>query len=54
MTQLKDKGRVREKKTVESLDTFIRMIILGFLANPYHRNIGEEMKKLYEERYGND
>lgn len=48
---------VREKKTVESLDMFIRMTILGLQANMinhYARVIGNEIKKLYEERYGED
>lgn len=45
----------REKKTVESLDMFIRMTILGLQANminSYAKTLGNELQKLYEERYG--
>ncbi len=45
----------REKKTVESLDMFIRMAILGLQANmvnSYAKTLGNELQKLYEERYG--
>lgn len=44
-----------EKKTVESLDMFIRMTILGLqenMINPYAKVLGNELLKLYEERYG--
>lgn len=48
-------SKKKEEKTVESLDMFIRMTILGLQANminPYVKTIGNELKKLYEERYG--
>lgn len=55
MTHQTKHTKGKEKKTVESLDMFIRMTILGLEANminSYARTIGKEIKKLYEERYG--
>ena len=41
-----------KKKTIKKLDIFIRMIILGLSGNPHYADIGEVIRRSYNEDFG--
>lgn len=45
---------MKKKKTVKTLDVFIRMVMLGLMSNmrPEMRKLGNLIKKNYEETFG--
>ena len=48
-----DTNKQIRKKTARNLDMFIRMTILGLMANKNYPGLGKVLKKSYEETFGN-